>query len=142
MTPLEFDQALDRWGADLDRWPPDAAAAGRDRLAHDREARRRLQAALAVEAHLQSLKPHAAPAHLAARIAARAGERPPADGLERALGWLTDRFWRPALLAMLITTAGYLTGMAVEDPLDPELAENVMTLAFSDIYAELEDAQP
>lgn len=143
MTRLEFEQALDRWSADLTRWPARDAEAARALLAVDRQARRSLDAARAVDAHLAALRTHRAPGHLAARIGARvrAAATPP-DRLERVLGWLTDRLWRPALLAMLIATAGYLTGLSVSDPLDPSLTEDVMTLAFSDIYAELENAEP
>jgi hypothetical protein len=35
---------------------------------------------------------------------------------------------------------GYLAGIAVSDPLDPTLADDVMSLAFNDLYAELDDA--
>lgn len=143
MTRLEFEQALDRWGADLTRWPAQDAEAARQLLGTDRQARRSLDAARAVDAHLAALRTHTAPSHLAARIGARVREAAaPADPLERLFGWLTDRVWRPALLAMLIACAGYLTGLSVNEPLDPSLTEDVMMLAFSDIYAELENAEP
>ncbi|HEX7037660.1 MAG TPA: hypothetical protein VF210_17960 [Pseudomonadales bacterium] len=143
MTRLEFEQALDRWGADLERWPAREAEAARALLATDPQARRALDAARAVDAHLAALRTHRAPSHLAARIGTRvrAAAAPP-DRLERLFGWLTDRLWRPAVLAMLIAGAGYLTGLSVNDPADPSLTEDVMTLAFSDIYAELENAEP
>jgi uncharacterized membrane-anchored protein len=142
MTPLEFEQALDRWGADVGCWPPAEAARARAHLAEHPDARRLLEAAQRVETFLDELREHAPPTHLADRIRARAAAAGvDADPFERMFGWFIARLWRPALLALLVTTAGFITGMAVTDPVDPELAEDVMTLAFSDIYAELEDAQ-
>jgi anti-sigma-K factor RskA len=143
MTRGDFEQGLDRWGADLGGWPAEEAERARVYLATDGDARRLLDAARQVDAFLGELRQHAAPGHLAGRILARvrgAGAEP--DRLERMLGWLSARLWRPALLAMLVTTAGFLTGMAINEPVDSALAEDVMTLAFSDLYAELEDAQP
>jgi hypothetical protein len=137
MTAIEFEQALDRWGANLDDWPPELAARGRDRLANDLDARRQLTAARTVDDALLALQPHRAPAHLAMRIAASA---PRQDGLDRALNWLTERLWRPAMLALVLAVGGYLAGISVSDPLDPTLADDVMSLAFNDLYAELDDA--
>lgn len=138
MTPIEFEQDLDRWGGDLSRWPDDRAARARAFLAVNPAARRQLEAAAAVEDGLLALRPHQAPAHLAGRIMANL---PEADGLERWLAWLTGRLWRPALLALAITVGGYLAGATLGEPVDSVLAEDVMTLAFQDMYAELDDAQ-
>jgi len=144
MTNLEFEQALDRWGTDLDRWPASEAERGRACLAADEGARRLLEAARGVDAFLEGWRTHAPPAYLAARIRGRAtaGDLGAPDALETLLGWFTARLWRPVLFATVVTTAGYITGLAVTGPdVDPVLAEDVMTLAFSDIYGELEDAQ-
>lgn len=140
MTPLEFEQALDRWGTNLESWPADRAAAARVLLAAHAGARDTLAAAGEVEAFLKALDgaEGPAPAYLAARIVARAPGR---DRLQRSLDWLTGRRWRPAVLALAVVAAGYLTGTLVEDPVDAELAEAVMSLAFSDLYAEVDDAR-
>lgn len=140
MTTEELEAALDRWGADFDRWPSEAGERARATVAMDPTARRLFESARELETFLEGLRPHAAPAHLAGRIAARVRETP--DRIEVMLGWLTARIWRPAVLAMVMVSAGYLTGVIVQEPLDDALVEEVMTLAFSDIYAELEDAQP
>jgi hypothetical protein len=142
MKRVELEHALDRWGADFDRWPAEEAARARAYLATDREARRLLGAAGEVDAFVGELRRHRAPSYLAGRILAHVAGAPTPDRLEQVLGWLTARVWRPALLAIIVTTAGFLAGMAIDEPVDPELTEDVMTLAFSDIYAELEDAQP
>ena len=143
MTIDELEQALDRWGADLGDWPATEAERARALLAIDAAARRKLDAARKVDDLLRGLRGHAAPAHLAGRIMAlvRAPDRE-ADHLEQMLRWLTGRIWRPAMLAMLMVTAGFLGGLAAQEPVNEELAEDVMTLAFSDIYAELDNAQP
>jgi hypothetical protein len=72
----EFEAALDRFGADLARWPePDRQAA--QELMERSEAARQLHAAmLAVEAGLRA-PPPAAPKGLADRIVARALKLPP-----------------------------------------------------------------
>lgn len=140
MTIEELEAALDRWGPDFDRWPPDEAERARAAVAVDPMARREFEAASEVERFLEGLRRHTAPVHLAGRIGARAREVP--DRLEVMLAWLTARIWRPAVLAMVMISAGYLTGIIVQEPLDEALVEDVMTLAFSDIYAELEDVQP
>lgn len=142
MTAPEFEQALDRWGTDLDAWPQADAECAQTLLARDRQARHLLEAARNVDAFLGGLREHVPPAHLQARIIAHAAAAGP-DPVEQVVGWLTARLWRPALGAMLLATAGFLAGVTVTEPaVDPGLAEDVMSLAFSDIYAEVEDAQP
>lgn len=142
MTPPELQQALDRLGTDLDHWPQDQAILARQCLATSREARRVMDTARRLDVMLAGLSKHSAPSHLAARIVARAADAA-ADPVEQALGWFTAHLWRPVALALLLTTAGFLAGTALSGPqVDAQLAEDVMTLAFSDIYAELEDVQP
>jgi len=141
MTPDEFEEGLDRWGADLTRWPADAAARARACLAGTAEARRQFAAAARLDDQLRTLAAHQAPAWLATRIAARTAA---AGRLDRLLQWFGARLWRPALLAVAVTAAGYVTGLAVREPLsavDSALAEDVMSLAFEDLYAELDDAE-
>ncbi|MEQ8857114.1 MAG: hypothetical protein RIC56_00570 [Pseudomonadales bacterium] len=140
MTPLEFEQALDRWGADLERWPQERIGPAGACLTEHASARRSLEAAQRVDRYLAGLADpaRAAPAHLAARIVASTPRR---DGLQRGLDWLTGRVWRPAVLALFVVAGGYLAGAAVQEPLDTDLADEVMSLAFSDIYAEVDNGQ-
>lgn len=144
MTPREFEQCLDRWGADIERWPAAQAQAARSLLAADDEASLALAAERQVDEFVAGLRHHVPPAHLAARITARANDTDQAsDPVDRMIGWFGTRLWRPALIAVLVTSAGFLTGMNLTVPaVDTELADDVMTLAFNDIYAEMEHAQP
>src|SRR6056297_1410529 len=85
MTPSEepngfpdgFREGLDRWGSNLDRWPPTAANAARARLSRDPQARRWLAAAKSLDEHLRTFEQDTAPAGLAARIVARAADDRP-----------------------------------------------------------------
>ena len=61
--------------------------------------------------------------------------------MESALAWLAGNRWRPALLGILLTLAGYLAGALAVEPVDVALADEVMTLAFTDLYGEVDDAQ-
>lgn len=142
MTPMDFEQALDRWGSELDAWPDGAGDEARALLAADPEAARQLSAARRVDGFLLELRRHHPTAGLPARVTKRVAEAA-ADPADRLLGWLGARLWRPALIALVVTTAGFLAGAMVGSPaVDPQLAEAVTTLAFNDIYAEVENAQP
>jgi hypothetical protein len=141
MTQPEFEAALDRWGADLSRWPARQARLAEAHLAASPDAHRSLMAARRSEAYLGGLQHHQAPARLADRITAAAAHRQP-DPLERLATWLSGAFWRPAALASVLLLSGYLTGISTHDNLDTELADSVATLAFTDLYLELDDVQP
>ena len=142
MNRTELESGLDRWGGDLARWPADEAAAARALVSRDDAARRLLDAASRIDGHLAAWRDHAAPDHLAARIVACADAvHQSTDTIESALGWLAGNRWRPALLGALLTLGGYLAGALAVEPVDVELADEVMTLAFTDLYGEVDDAQ-
>ncbi len=139
MTDDQFEDALDRWGADLNRWPERDARKARRVLAVSRRARRMLTAARSLDEQLQGLRDHVAPAHLESRIMARLNT----DGDPGwALPWIVRGRWRPALLALAIGAGGFLLGLTAAAPENPDLTEEVMTLAFSDLYAEVNDVAP
>ncbi len=144
MTRAQFEQALDRWGSDLGQWPAAEAQAARALLAAQPDAGRALEAAHRVDGYFAQLRDHAPPSYLARHIGARAAEAAAAPAaLERLLGWFGARLWRPAVIALLVTGVGFIAGATVGSPgIDSELAEDVTTLAFNDIYAEIEDAEP
>lgn len=139
MTLEEFDHALDHWGASLARWPEAEAERARELLRSLPEAPARLDAAVRVDAFLESLQQHHAPEHLAARIAARI---PAPDRMQGALDWLGARLWRPVMLGLIVACCGFVAGALDGDPLDPELVDQMTTLAFDDLYAEVDDARP
>jgi hypothetical protein len=142
MNRRELEAGLDRWGGDLGRWPPPEADAARALADRDDAARRLLSAAASIEDHLAACRDHAPPDHLAARISAGIDAAPARrDPVESALCWLTGNRWRPAVLGALLTLAGYLAGGLAVEPVDTELADEVISLAFTDIYGEVDDAQ-
>lgn len=140
LTIAELEDALDRWGGDLSSWPPQQAERARQLAAADATAAARLEAARVLDGYLDELTRHAPPPWLASRITARAAQVP-RDAVERLLGWLGGRLWRAALLALVPVVAGLLLGTATVEPVDSGLASDVMTLAFSDLYGEIDDAQ-
>jgi hypothetical protein len=138
MTEAEFGELLDRCGADPTRWPPAMAERAADLLNRSTHARSQLDAARAVDAWLGGLRAHAAPDALAAAIMNRI-ERPGA--LERFLDWLTARLWRPVLVGALPIIAGFAIGIGMPAQPDADLAGDIGSLAFVDIYEELDDAE-
>lgn len=142
MNRAELEAGLDRWGGDLSAWPPAAAQAARALIGRDDDARRLWQAATRIDDHLAASRAHSAPGHLAGRISAGLDTAPRrGDALETAIGWLTGNRWRPAVLGALLTLAGYLAGVLAVEPVDAVLADEVATLAFTDLYGEVDDAQ-
>ncbi len=139
MTDDEFEDALDRWGADLNRWPEREAGKARRVLAVSRRARRMLTAARSLDEQLRGLRDHAPPAYLEPRIMARLDT----NGVPGwVFPWIVRGRWRPALLALAVGAGGFLLGQSVAGPEYSELTEEVMTLAFSDLYAEVNDVAP
>jgi len=145
MTEAEFERCLDRWGGDLERWPDAAATAARALIARSPRAAAAHSAARRVDRYLAGLAGHTAPARLATRIAAnvadQAGAATAGAMLDRLLGWLGASGWRPATLGMLLLAAGYVAGLLGGGAPDAELADDVVALAFTDLYAEIDDAQ-
>jgi hypothetical protein len=144
LTEAEITELLDRYGGDPTRWPAAQARGVELALAESPGAAREMQAARALDAWLEGLRRHEAPAGLQAAIMAQAAklervER--ADSLERFLGWLTARLWRPVAIAALPVIAGLAIGLATPEPTDADLAGQIGALAFVDIYAELNDAE-
>lgn len=150
MTDAEIAEFLDRHGGDSARWPAAQAHGVELALANSPAAVRELEAARALDAWLDGLRRHEAPVGLEATIMARVerlggverlgrGER--ADSLERFLDWLTARVWRPVLVGAVPVLAGLAIGLATPEPTDIDLAGQIGTLAFVDLYAELNDAE-
>ena len=87
---------------------------------------------------LAELRGHVAPAGLASAIMARIE---PPERFEQFLAWLTARLWRPVLIGALPVIAGFALGLGVPQQTDADLASQIGTLAFVDIYEELDDAE-
>lgn len=148
MTEAEFAELLDHHGSDRTHWPAADAERADDLLGGSAAARRELAAARAVDHWLADQRAHVAPAGLAESILERVrrveatapiGTRP--DPLDSVFQWLTARLWRPVLVATLPVLAGFAIGVALPADTDTELASQIGTLAFVDIYEELNDAE-
>ena len=131
-----FEEALDRYGADLKRWPDDLRAGAEALLASSPQAQALLAEAVELDAALGvAFAVPPVPAGLATRIKARAERR------DVWLEWLTAlvmRPWRPAGLACLPLLLGFAVGLgAAEDTAD---LEDSVLVAFSD--AALETVEP
>lgn len=144
MNLEQFNDHLDRRGADLAAWPEADADAARELIRRSPEAGAAWRAAAAVDVHLTAMRDHRAPAGLAGRITAAAHVTP-------RPGWLASLLtprWRPALLALLPLVAGFYIGLRLPDSGDGQLPGDLLALAFdadlyqSDLYLELEDEQP
>lgn len=137
MSPEEFADLLDRWGADLETWPlAERDAAGRLIEGSDR-ARAMLAEAEALTGVLRELPPVLASPELKARVLSDAagGTAAAANGdLLKAL-WPFGPIWRPALglaaaaclgIALGITS---LSGTAVEEQVVEGFGEDVLVIA-------------
>lgn len=137
MSPEEFADLLDRWGADLETWPlAERDAAGRLIEGSDR-AHAMLAEAEALTAVLREMPPVLASPELKARVLSDAAGGPAAAAngdLLKAL-WPFGPIWRPALglaaaaclgIALGITS---LSGTAVEEQVVEGFGEDVLVIA-------------
>jgi anti-sigma factor RsiW len=127
-----FRDNLDRWGADLSRWPDTEAAETESLLETSDAARRELAQAIALEEMLTSLPRVRAPAALKRKLATPAVNAPD-DTLARLFDWFAISFWRPVLSASLPLVIGFTLGfLQAGDPADIQADQNSL-LAFSSI---------
>jgi hypothetical protein len=130
-----FREHLDRYGADLERWPEDQRGAARQ-LAGSVEASRLVDQARALDAMLLAMEAKDPPPGLAGRILASL----PQDRLSGLLDWLAAAFWRPALAATASLALGFLIGVLAPAQLsDQQLADELSLMTFSDPLQELID---
>lgn len=103
-----FEQSLDRFGPDLERWPDPQANAARTLLQCSASARKLLAEARALDAVLDDLLPFVeAPLGLRSRVLANLPTR------ETWFEWLTITVWRPAALALVPLVLGFGIGLNV-----------------------------
>lgn len=93
MTDEEFRERLDRYGGDLDRWPPDVARDARLLLRRSVSAQSLLDETVAMELALAPGSPEdRPPPGLAERIFAKAFHLPPSEqGFDEAADRPVDR---------------------------------------------------
>ena len=127
MTNEEFGDCLDRYGANLEDWPPQDHAAGRA-FADTDPGRRQLDAARAFDALLTETLAVPEPLGLKQRILANAdSRRRPID----SVSWLLAPLWRPIALAAAPLAVGFTLGFTY--PETDSLEEAVAVIAFSEI---------
>ena len=103
-----FEQSLDHFGPDLERWPDPQANAARTLLQRSASARELLAEARALDAVLDDLLPFVeAPLGLRSRVLANLPSR------GAWLEWLTTTAWRPAALALVPLLVGFGLGLNV-----------------------------
>lgn len=123
-----FEDSLDRFGPDLDRWPDHHASAARPLLQRSASARELLAEARALDAALDDLLPIVpAPLGLRARVLANLPTR------ETFFEWLTITVWRPAALALVPLVVGFGVGLNVaQGATVTDSAEDDVLLALFD----------
>ncbi|MDE0419968.1 MAG: hypothetical protein OXK76_03640 [Gammaproteobacteria bacterium] len=129
MDEKTFEDALDRFGPHLDRWPANLATAARSLVDDSAGARRLLGEARELDAALDEVLPSvAAPLGLRTRILANLPER------EAWFEWLTIRVWRTAALALVPLVVGFGIGLNVAQgaAVAEEAAEHDVLLALFD----------
>ena len=127
MTNEEFADCLDRYGANLELWPPENRAAGRA-FADTTPGGRQLDAAQAFDALLAEVLSVPEPLGLRERILANAGSRArPFDFAP----WLFAALWRPVALAAMPLAVGFTLGFTY--PETDGLEEAVAIIAFTEI---------
>ena len=127
MTNEEFQECLDRYGTNLERWPAERRGPGRA-CADTSEGRRRLDAARAFDALLAETLAVPEPLGLKARILVHVN----AEGrLIDMMSWLFAPLWRPIALAAAPLALGFTLGFTY--PETDGLEEAVAIIAFTEI---------
>lgn len=120
----EFEDLLDRHGADLAHWPQRDQGPAKTLLEDSPTAQALLADARQLQAALQTLPAPTTPVGLHGRIVANAQPR------LAWLDWLTTNAWRPASLACVPLLLGFVLGSGVaEDTAD---LEDSVLVAFAD----------
>ncbi len=132
-----FNELLDLHGPTLEAWPAECRQDAQALLQSSAEAADALADAQTLTNLLTAMAEAPAPAHLAGRIVAVAGDMQ--DPWQQLLDWLGARLWRPVLAAGLPLAFGFAVGMVQlpSSEADASLAADVGLMAFSSTYAEL-----
>ena len=130
MTESDFEDLLDRHGADIALWPADQAHAANLLLARSAEARALREQAQNVETLLADALPELVPIGLKNRILAHVGTDP--GDRPAWLDWLTAAFWRPVTLAMVPLVLGFALGVSFPEAVE-DYDDDVSLLVFADL---------
>lgn len=139
MTLDEFEAHLDRYGAELDRWPVESASQAERLVADSSAARSLFSESRALEALLDDALPAATLSTVAvrSRILATVTEPAATPGL---FAWLTSgsRLLRPVAIvaAVIPLVLGYAIGIGYQPGgVNEDLVSDVSLLAFADYEA-------
>ncbi len=128
MELVDFENALDRHGAELDRWPAPLVHQARELLEASAPARRLLEEARQLEAVLDEILADVpTPTGLKTRVIANL------PSVEPWLQWWTAKAWRPVALALVPLAVGFGVGMNVAGSLDEDTAagdEDMLLVLF------------
>ena len=137
MEIAEFENYLDRYGADFDDWPAAHRNAGVQLAATDESAAQLLAATRLLTTTLGEMTTPEPSASLAERILAAtldepapATPAPPPSLIDRAIDWLTGAVWRPVGLAFVPLVLGFAIGLNVQEDVS-DFESEVTMLAFS-----------
>ena len=137
-----FQDALDRYGADLEKWPPKARARAESWLAGSSQARellaeaRRLDDVLRADRPGASAKRHALRQRILSAVSERAGSTSQGRGggalVEAARRWIHAHWLRPALAASASLALGFVIGLGTLP--EDSLAEDLTWASFDYVY--------
>ena len=127
-----FSDNLDRWGTNLDDWPPAEAASARTLLAASAQAQAEFALADKLQGLLRALPVPSAPATLTAQIASRA----PEDFWQQLSAWFTASLWRPVLAGSLPLVVGFALGFTMTLNMEDEMADEIRLLALTTSFEE------
>jgi len=127
-----FGENLDRYGIDMDRWPPELRTQAAGLLETSEAARRMYDQAMQLTTLLSQLPEKAAAPGLGSRIVTGV----PPQAWSGVVEWFTAALWRPALAAALTLAFGFALGVYQQQPLDEDLADELSLLAFSPAFEE------
>ena len=128
MTADEFSDLLERHGSSIAEWPSPLQNEARSYAHASDQGRRLLAESRAFDALLSDSTDVPTPLRLRARIL----ERVAANESPVWWTWITDAFWRPALLAILPLVLGFVLG-DMTSQLDSDSTDATMFLAFADL---------
>ena len=150
MNITEFENHLDRYGANIDNWPKELSKAGLLLINSDsKDARKLHESAKHMEKILDGFKQLPASDGLKKSILNRIRFQSPAT-LDNRLSdyfaqWIMGAVWRPTLCAIVPLVLGFSAGLSnIGESIDNgqnDLNETVALLAFADFMSTEEDSE-
>jgi len=128
VTATEFEEYLDRYGADIGTWPAALAEPAQMLIERSAVASALHDEAQRTQAMLRDAFTDIEPIGLKTRILANLEAAPGRSWLD----WLTGALWRPAALALVPLVLGFALGVNYA-PHDNDFEDAVTLLVFADL---------